>query len=283
MTYHTPVLLKEIVAQLQPHRGGVYLDATLGGGGHATELLRASAPDGRLIGLDWDEEALVASRERLNEWGARVALVRANFAELEEALMNVGVTAVDGIVFDLGVSSRQLDEPTRGFSFQREGPLDMRMDRSAGRTAMEILNTASEAELADIFYLYGEERRSRSIARRIVAARPIETTTQLAVLIGPRHSRIHPATRVFQALRIYVNDELGNLKRGLEAASRVVKSGGRIAVISFHSLEDRIVKRYFKETPTLRVITKKPVTATEEELETNPRARSAKLRVAEKI
>ena len=283
MTYHTPVLLKEVVALLQPHRGGVYVDATLGGGGHATELLQASAPDGRLIGLDRDEEALVASRERLKEWGARVELVRANFGELEETLMNVGLTAVDGIVFDLGVSSRQFDEPTRGFSFQREGPLDMRMDRNTGQTARDVLNTASEKELADIFYLYGEERRSRSIAKRIVAARPIETTVQLADLVGPRHGRIHPATRVFQALRIYVNDELGNLKRGLESASRVVKSGGRIAVISFHSLEDRIVKRYFKETPTLRIITRKPVTAAEEELETNPRARSAKLRVAEQI
>ena len=286
MTYHTPVLLKEVVAQLQPHDGGVYVDATVGGGGHATEVLHASVPDGRLIGLDWDDEALAASREKLSEWGARVKLVRANFAELEEALMNVGVTAVDGIVFDLGVSSRQFDEPTRGFSFQHEGALDMRMDRRQGTPASEILRTASERELADIFYLYGEERRSRAIARRIVAERlrtPIETTTQLANLLGPRIGKIHPATRVFQALRIYVNDELENLKRGLEAGARVLKSGGRMAVISFHSLEDRIVKRYFRETSTLQIITRKPVTATEEELKRNPRARSAKLRVAEKI
>jgi 16S rRNA (cytosine1402-N4)-methyltransferase len=283
MTYHTPVLLKEVVAQLQPHRGGVYVDATLGGGGHAGEILRASAPGGQLIGLDWDDEALAASREKLSEWGARAQFVRANFAELEEALMNVGVTAVDGIVFDLGVSSRQFDEPARGFSFQREGPLDMRMDRSVGKTAREVLNTIGESELANIFFLYGEERRSRSIAKRIVAARPIETTTQLAELIGPRRGRIHPATRVFQALRIYVNDELENLKRGLVDGTRLLRTGGRIAVISFHSLEDRIVKHYFRETPALRVITRKPVTATEQELEQNPRARSAKLRVAEKI
>ncbi len=286
MTYHTPVLLKEVVAQLQPHGGGVYVDATVGGGGHATEMLHASVPDGRLIGLDWDDEALAASREKLSEWGARVKLVRGNFAELEETLMNVEATAVDGIVFDLGVSSRQFDEPTRGFSFLHEGPLDMRMDRRRGTPAREVLRTASERELADIFYLYGEERRSRTIARRIVAERqraPIETTTQLANLLGPRRGKVHPATRVFQALRIYVNDELKNLKRGLEAGTRVLKSGGRMAVISFHSLEDRIVKRYFRETSTLKVITRKPVTATEEELARNPRARSAKLRVAEKI
>jgi 16S rRNA (cytosine1402-N4)-methyltransferase len=286
MTYHTPVLLEEVVAQMQPRGGALYVDATVGGGGHAAEILRAATPGGKLIGLDWDEEALAASRERLNEWRTRVQLVRANFGELEQALMSVGVKAVDGVVFDLGVSSRQFDEPSRGFSFQREGPLDMRMDRARGMTAREVLQTASETDLADIFYLYGEERRSRSIAKRVVAARrraPIETTTQLAGLLGPRHGKIHPATRVFQALRIYVNDELGNLKRGLEAATRVLKSGGRMAVISFHSLEDRIVKRYFRETSALHIITRKPVTATEEEMERNPRARSAKLRVAEKI
>jgi 16S rRNA (cytosine1402-N4)-methyltransferase len=283
MTYHTPVLLVEVVALLQPRRGALYVDATVGGGGHAAEILRASAPDGRLIGLDWDEEALAASRERLVEWGARVQLVRANFGALEESLMSVGVTAVDGVVFDLGVSSRQFDEPSRGFSFQREGPLDMRMNRATGRSARDVINTASETELADIFFRYGEERRSRSIAKRIVASRPIETTTQLADLIGPRRGKIHPATRVFQALRICVNDELENLKRGLIAGTRVLQSGGRMAVISFHSLEDRIVKHYFRETPALRTITRKPVTASEEEMERNPRARSAKLRVAERI
>lgn len=286
MTYHTPVLLREVVDLLRPRSRGIYVDATLGGGGHAVEILRASSPDGRLIGLDRDDEALAENREKLKEWGARVQLVRANFAELEEALMNVGVTTVDGVMFDLGVSSRQFDEPTRGFSFQREGPLDMRMDRSTGQSAREVIATASESELANIFFLYGEERRSRSIAKRIVAARqraPIETTTQLADLIGPRRGKIHPATRVFQALRIYVNDELENLKRGLVAGVQALQSGGRLAVISFHSLEDRIVKWHFRESPTLRIITRKPVTATEQELEQNPRSRSAKLRVAEKI
>jgi 16S rRNA (cytosine1402-N4)-methyltransferase len=283
MTYHTPVLLAEVVALLQPRSGALYVDATVGGGGHAAEILRASAPEGRLIGLDRDEDALVASRERLTEWRTRVQLVHANFGELEQVLMSVGVTAVDGVLFDLGVSSRQFDEPSRGFSFQREGPLDMRMDRTSGQSAREVINTASETDLADIFFRYGEEHRSRSIARRIVAARPIETTTQLAELLGPRRGKIHPATRVFQALRIYVNDELENLKHGLVAGTRLLNTGGRLAVIAFHSLEDRIVKRYFRETPALRTITRKPVTATEEEIGQNSRARSAKLRVAEKI
>lgn len=290
MTYHTPVLLAEVVEGLLPRSSGLYVDATTGGGGHATEILRASTPDGRLIGLDWDDEALAASRERLSEYGARVQLLHANFVDLEAALMSVGVTAVDGVLFDLGVSSRQFDEPTRGFSFQREGPLDMRMNQRAARSAREVVNTFAESELADIFWVYGEERRSRAIARWIVAERKrgaIQTTTQLARIVervfGPKRGKTHPATRVFQALRIFVNDELGNLKRGLEAATRVLKSGSRMVVISFHSLEDRIVKRYFIETPALRIITRKPVTATEEEIEHNPRARSAKLRVAEKI
>ena len=295
MTYHTPVLLGEVVAQLQPRSGGLYVDATLGGGGHAREILRASSPDGRLIGLDWDEEAISQTRERLSEFGARVQLVRANFAELERVLMSLAVTAVDGVVFDLGVSSRQFDEPTRGFSFQREGPLDMRMSRQLAATALDILRDSSADELADIFFRYGEERKARPIAREIVNSRdrqPIETTTQLSRIVervlGPKRGRIHPATRVFQALRIAVNDELNNLKRGLEIAGRFLAPGGRMIVISFHSLEDRIVKHFFIEhgrgdTATLRIITRKPVTASDEELRDNPRARSAKLRVAEKI
>jgi 16S rRNA (cytosine1402-N4)-methyltransferase len=288
MTYHTPVLLAEVVEALLPRRSGLYVDATIGGGGHAAEILRVSAPDGRLIGLDWDDEALAASRECLGEFGTRVQLMHANFAELEAALMSAAVTAVDGILFDLGVSSRQFDEASRGFSFQQDGPLDMRMDRTRDVSARQVLRTAGEHELADIFYLYGEERRSRAIARRVHAERnSLETTTQLAQLVervfGSRRGKIHPATRVFQALRIYVNQELDNLKLGLEAATRVLKPGGRVAVISFHSLEDRIVKRYFRETLALKAITRKPVTATPEEIEQNPRARSAKLRVAAKI
>jgi 16S rRNA (cytosine1402-N4)-methyltransferase len=248
-----------------------------------------------LIGLDCDDEAITASRERLREFGTRVQLVRANFVELERVLMDAGVTTVDGVLLDLGVSSRQFDEPARGFSFQREGPLDMRMDRQLEASARDVLRTASLEELAQIFYTYGEERRARAIARRIVNERernPIETTTQLAQLVervlGPKRGRIHPATRVFQALRIAVNNELENLKHGLAGAVNVLKPGGRVAVISFHSLEDRIVKHFFiehsrNETPALRVMTKKPVTASEEEVESNPRARSAKLRVAEKL
>jgi len=308
MAYHTPVLLEEVVNQLQPRRGGLYVDCTVGGGGHAREILRACGPDGRLIGLDWDEEAIAASRERLSEFGARVQLVRANHVELERVLMSLGVTVVNGVLFDLGVSSRQFDEPTRGFSFQREGPLDMRMSRQLGATARDVLRTASLEELAKILRVYGEEKRARAIARELVAERaqaPLETTTQLARVVerilGPKRGDIHPATRVFQALRIAVNNELENLRRGLEAATRCLGSGARIAVISFHSLEDRIVKRFFVEQSSgcvcppdlpacacgraevLRIVTKKPVVASDVELRTNPRARSAKLRVAEKI
>ena len=309
MTYHTPVLLGEVVAQLQPRRGGLYVDCTVGGGGHAEAILRASAPEGRLIGLDCDDEALAASRERLAAHEDRVQLVHANFAELQETLMSLGVTAVDGLVFDVGVSSRQFDEPSRGFSFQREGPLDMRMNQAAGPAAADFLRDASVEELTRIFRVYGEERRARAIAVRIDRDRtrqPITTTLQLAGLVeqvlGPkRGSGIHPATRVFQALRIQVNHELENLQRGLVAAVNVLRSGGRLAVISFHSLEDRIVKQFFVRLSTgcvcppqlvgcacgrqevLRLVTRKPVMSTSEEVQQNPRARSAKLRVAEKI
>lgn len=295
MTYHTPVLIKEVVTQLRPHRGGLYVDCTVGGGGHAAELLRACGPDGQLIGIDWDEEAIPQAREALSEFGARVQLVRANYVELDRVLMSLGVTTVDGVLFDLGVSARQFDEPARGFSFLREGPLDMRMSRQLGASARDVLRSASLEELAAIFLNYGEERRARAIAREIVRQRQrgaIETTTQLARLVervlGPKRGRTHPATRVFQALRIAVNNELQNLRRGLEVAVGLLKPGARMAVISFHSLEDRIVKRFFLErsrgeSPSLRVVTRKPVTAGAEELRANPRARSAKLRVAEKI
>jgi 16S rRNA (cytosine1402-N4)-methyltransferase len=308
MNYHTPVLLKEVVAQLRPCSGGLYVDGTVGGGGHAAAILRASAPEGRVIGLDWDEEAIAASRERLSECGDRVQLVPVCFAELGSVLMTLGVTAVDGVLLDLGVSSRQFDEPSRGFSFQREGPLDMRMSRQTAITAREVLATATQDELTRIFVEYGEERRARAVARRIVSERdrqPLETTTQLVQLVervlGPKRMATHPATRVFQALRIHVNRELENLERGLEAAVAALKSGGRLAVISFHSLEDRIVKRFFVRMSTgcvcppqmavcgcgrqgvMRIVTRKPVTASEEEMADNPRARSAKLRVAEKV
>jgi len=308
MTYHTPVLLKEAVNLLAPRPGGLYVDCTVGGGGHAREILCACGPEGRLVGLDWDDQAILASRERLREFGARVQLVRASYVELERVLMSLGVTTVDGVLFDLGVSSRQFDAPERGFSFQREGPLDMRMNRQSGATARDVLRTASLEELARIFRVYGEEKRARAIARNIVSVRehdPLETTTQLARLVervlGPKRGTIHPATRVFQALRIAVNHELDNLKRGLESATRCLKAGGRLAVITFHSLEDRIVKQFFVDQSSgcicppdlpacacgrkqvLRIVTRKPVTPGETEVHANPRARSAKLRVAEKL
>lgn len=288
MTYHKPVLVAEVLAALQPRAGGTYVDGTVGGGGHAAAVLQACAPTGKLIGLDWDEEALAASRERLSPFGERAVVVAASYVELERVLMSAGVTTVDGVLFDLGVSSRQFDEPARGFSFQQDGPLDMRMSRQLTTTAADILRTASAAELAEIFFRYGEERRARCIARAIDRARqraPITTTGQLARLCGAQRGRIHPATRVFQALRIAVNRELENLQAGLAAAVRVLRPGGRVAVISFQSLEDRIVKHYFRDQAAagvLRVITKKPVEAGADEIAQNPRARSAKLRVAEK-
>jgi 16S rRNA (cytosine1402-N4)-methyltransferase len=306
--YHTPVLLNEVVTQLAPRSGGLYVDGTLGGGGHAAAVLEASAPDGRLIGLDWDEEAISAARERLKTYEARVQIVQACFAELEEVLMRVGATTLDGVLFDLGVSSRQFDEPSRGFSFQHNGPLDMRMSRSLKVSARDVLQMASVDELIRIFTEYGEERRAKAIARAIDRERqthPIETTLQLVGLVervlGPKRSSTHPATRVFQALRIHVNHELENLERGLEAAVQALKSGGRVAVISFHSLEDRLVKQYFGrlsitcvcppglpkcvcgKKQIVKVLTRKPITASDAEVAVNPRARSAKLRVAEKI
>ncbi len=290
MNYHTPVLLGEVLCQLQPRAGRLYVDGTVGGGGHAEAVLRASSPDGRLIGLDWDAEALAASRERLSEFGARAELVSANFGELRSVLAERGIASVDGVLLDLGVSSRHLDEPARGFSFLRDGPLDMRMSLSTPRTARDVLATETQEELARIFFEYGEEHRSRAIARRIVQERdrqPLETTFQLAQLIervlGPKRGKAHPATRVFQALRIHVNCELDNLREGLVAATDALGMGGRLVVISFHSLEDRIVKWFMRENPALRVLTKKPVMAGEEEASANPRARSAKMRAAEKI
>jgi 16S rRNA (cytosine1402-N4)-methyltransferase len=307
--YHVPVLLQEVVEFIRPRDGGLYVDGTVGGGGHARELLRVSGPGSRLIGLDWDEEAILRARDALSEFGARVQLVRASYVELERVLMSLGVTSVDGMILDLGASSRQFDEPSRGFSFQREGPLDMRMNRTGSLTARELLAQSSVEELTRIFREYGEERRAAAIARAIERERagrgPLETTVQLARLVervlGKQHGGVHPATRVFQALRIAVNDELNNVRAGLELAAKCLKSGGRLAVITFHSLEDRIVKQFFvgRSRPcvcppalpvctcgrkqTLRIVTHKPVVPGEDEVRVNPRARSAKLRVAEKI
>ncbi|NQU10119.1 16S rRNA (cytosine(1402)-N(4))-methyltransferase RsmH [bacterium] len=308
MSYHTPVLVRETVERLVTRPGGWFVDGTVGGGGHAAAILTASGPGGRVLGLDWDDDALSAAGDRLREFGNQVRLVRANYRELDVVLMREGLTAVDGVLLDLGVSAHQFDAPERGFSLQRPGPLDMRMDRRLARTAHDLLAHGELDELTDIFRAYGEERRSRAVATAIVRQRqrvgPLETTTELAGLaerVLGRGRRIHPATRVFQALRIAVNDELGNLRRALPAAVAALRQGGRLAVISFHSLEDRIIKRFFAESSrgcvcppsvpvcacghraTLRTITRKPVVAAAVEVAANPRARSAKLRVAEKL
>lgn len=291
---------------LQPHASGAYIDGTVGAGGHSAALLEASAPDGRLLGLDQDPNALRVAAERLAPFGERVTLVQANFRMLGDVARAHGFDAVDGILLDLGFSSLQMDDPERGFSFTAEGPLDMRLDPSAAITAADLVNRLPERELANLIFEYGEERQSRRIARAIVAHRPIHTARELGELIAQavprrRGERIHPATRTFQALRIAVNDELGALEEALPQAVELLKPGGRLAVISFHSLEDRIVKNYFRREATdclcpphilfcecghrasLAIVTRKPITPTEEEISRNPRARSAKLRVAERL
>jgi len=288
----------------------VYVDGTLGGGGHAGAILRASAPDGVLIGLDRDEAAMAGARRALSEYGERVLTMRADFSCLDEVVRGAGYRAVDGLLLDLGVSSHQLDEAARGFSFRFDAPLDMRMDRRGALTAREVVNTMDAGELAEIIRRYGEERFSMRIARAIARARergPIETTGQLSEIISsavPKRSqepRLHPATRTFQALRIFVNNELEALGRGLCAAMNILGGKGRLVVISYHSLEDRIVKRTFREwaspckcppglprclcgkTPLARVLTRRPVRPAASEVRENPRARSARLRAVEII
>lgn len=295
---HTPVLLAEVLAGLRPQSGGRYVDGTLGGGGHAAAILEASAPAGLLLGIDADPAALAAAGARLAPFGARATLLHGNARELTQLAEQAGFTTITGLLLDLGVSSHQLDTPERGFSFMVDAPLDMRLDPTSGETAAELVNQTPEAELADLIYRYGEERGSRKIARLIVEARrrqPISTTEQLAAIItralGGRRGKIHPATRTFQALRIAVNRELESLEMALAQAVELLAPGGRLAVIAFHSLEDRIVKQFFRaesgyggaDGPTrLRIITKKPIIAEAQELRDNPRARSAKLRIAEK-
>ena len=289
---HLPVLEAEVVALLRPSPAGRYLDATVGLGGHAEALLRASGPTGTLLGTDRDGDALVRARHRLAPFGDRVTLRQGRYEELGRL---VGEDArFDGILFDLGASSLQLDAADRGFSFGREGPLDMRMDRGAGLTAADLLGRVPEDELADLIYRWGEERWSRRIARAIVSARegrPIRTTAELAAIVmravprrfWPRH--IHPATRTFQAIRIAVNEELTGLESVLEEATQLLIPGGRIVVISFHSLEDRIVKRTWRRLEgdgRLRILTKRPIVPEEAERAANPRSRSAKLRAAER-
>ena len=306
---HVPVLYQQALAGLNVTPGGCYIDATVGVGGHAEGVLRACAPDGRLLGMDADPQALEVCRKRLAPFGKRAVLVHANFCHLDRYARAMGFCPVDGVLFDLGVSSLELATPERGFSFQVEGPLDMRFDPTAPgrRTAGRLVNALLERELAELIYRYGEEPAARSIARAIVAARPLRTTTELAQVIaravrpGRRRAGIHPATRTFQALRIAVNDELRNLEAGLEAALKVLKPGGRLAVIAFHSLEDRIVKRFLAREARdclcppealvctcghrarVKIITKKPIRPDEGEVRDNPRSRSARLRIAVKV
>jgi 16S rRNA (cytosine1402-N4)-methyltransferase len=293
MSAHVPVMTAEVLQFLQPERGGLFVDCTVGLGGHAKAILAAGAS--RLIGLDRDGEALARARQILAPWSDRVELVQADFRTLDDVLDRHRVSAVDGALADLGVSSLQFDEPGRGFSFQRDEPLDMRMDRSAGETAADLIAGATERELADAIYAYGEERYSRRIARAIVGARaesPVATTGMLAAIVRraiPRRGpmRIDPATRTFQALRIWVNRELEGLDRFVETAMARLRQGARLVVITFHSLEDRIVKhtlrRLEQEQHGIRVLTKKPLVPTGDEIHSNPRSRSAKLRAAERI
>ena len=304
---HRAVLLDEVMTWLAPRPGGLYLDGTLGGGGHTRAIAEAVGPAGRVLSLDQDAGALDRARANLGGVEERCLLVQGSFARMDELVAAQGLGKVDGVLLDIGISSDQLDDPERGFSFMREGPLDMRMDQSRAATAAELLNTLEEEAIVDLLRRYGEEPRARAIARKVVQVRdraPFERTGQLADLVmgvyGGRRGRIHPATLTFQALRIAVNGELEALEQGLQAGLRILAPGGRLAVIAFHSLEDRMVKQFFVEhqgrmeslpeggakwigtLPEMRILTRKPVMATDTECQENPRARSAKLRVAER-
>jgi len=307
---HLPVMMGEVIEYLECRKGGIYLDGTLGGCGHGEAILKASAPDGVLIGIDRDGAAIRQAETTLKAYGKRAVLIRADFGDIKEVLVGTGYTEVDGILLDLGVSSYQLDEGARGFSFRSDAPLDMRMDRRSSITAYDIVNNLGLDELAGIIRRYGEERFSMRIAKAIIRARevkPIKTTGELAGLISgaiPRRfhgTRIDPATRTFQAIRIAVNNELEALRRGLAEGMDVLGSGGRMVVISYHSLEDRIVKKAFREcaspcvcprdfprcvcgkSPTVKLLTGRVIKADASEVEGNPRARSAKLRAIQKI
>ena len=307
---HVSVLLRECIEALQIKPNGIYVDCTTGGGGHSLEIAKRLTDGGRLIAIDRDEDALRAAGKRLADFADRVTFVHSNYAMLQSVLADLGIPGVDGVLADLGVSSYQLDTAERGFSYMQDAPLDMRMDREQPLRAYDVVNTYSEEELRRIFYDFGEEKFARNIAANIVkkrSERPIETTLELAELVKasmPKTAREgghHPAKRTFQAIRIEVNSELSSIPPALDAAVHALNPGGRIAVITFHSLEDRLVKQKFAalssgctcprefpvcvcgKKPVVRVITKKPVTAGEDELAVNPRSRSAKLRVAEKI
>jgi 16S rRNA (cytosine1402-N4)-methyltransferase len=308
--FHRPVMVTEVLAALQCRPGGVYLDGTAGGGGHAFEILKNSSPDGLLVGTDVDADAIQETKRRLVQFGKRAVLVNDNFSSMRTILARLGIDKVDGILLDLGVSSHQLNSAARGFSFTSEAPLDMRMDKERGPSAYDLIHTLSNAELERIIREYGEEKTARRIAlaitrRRVISS--IKTTTELARIVAgafpvsrPKN-KIHPATRTFQAIRIAVNNELKNLQQALEEGVDLLASGGRLCVISFHSLEDRIVKNSFSQyargcicppdlpvcacgrKPILKIVTRKPVIPEETEIKENPRARSAKLRAAERI
>lgn len=302
---HQPVLYHEIIHALEPQRGGFYVDGTLGAGGHAWGILQESAPQGRLLGLDVDPQALAIARKRLVDFGDRAILVQDSYTHLQVQLDYLGWPQVQGIVLDLGVSSMQLDMPERGFSFLTEAPLDMRFDPFSPLTAADLVNQLPERELADLIYRYGEERKAFQVARAIVASRPLTTTRQLAQVVSRAtqsgRAGMHPATRTFQALRIAVNRELESLEMVLPQAVAALASGGRLAVIAFHSLEDRIIKQYFHRESkdclcpprqpvctcghqaSLREINRRPIQPQIAEIQTNPRSRSARLRVIEKI
>jgi 16S rRNA (cytosine1402-N4)-methyltransferase len=300
---HIPVLGREVLAFLKPRDGGIYVDATFGAGGYSRAILEAAQT--RVIGIDRDRTAILGGFELVDRSAGRLTLVEDRFSNLADVCSAQGVPSVDGVVMDIGVSSMQLDEASRGFSFRNDGPLDMRMGQT-GPNAADVIATASEADLANIIYIFGEERHSRGVARAIVAARkeaPITSTRALADLVArvvrAKPGEIHPATRTFQGLRIFVNGELDELHQALSAAEHVLKPGGRLVVVSFHSLEDRIVKNFFNEraktgggsrhqpetaltTPSFTILTKRPVTAQDDEVSANPRARSAKLRAADR-
>jgi len=302
---HVPALLDEVIAALQPRRGGYFVDCTLGLGGHAAAILGKISPSGKLLGIDVDPEAIKVSQDRLSDYGEAVTLVNDNFVNLEAICGRYHFHPVDGILFDLGVSSLQLDTAERGFSFHLDAPLNMRFDSGQGLTASDIVNSFPEQELAKLIERYGEERHSRRIARYIVQNRPIATTVELARLVeqvlGGKRAKIHPATRTFMALRIAVNNELQNLELALKQTINLLCPGGRLAVISYHSLEDRIVKQFTRyaassclcppgtvicrcgHVPTLKLISRKVIKPSSLEVESNPRSRSAKLRIAERL
>ena len=302
---HIPVMVPEILKYLEVSSGGRYIDCTLGEGGHSKSLLEASNPGGEVLGIDADHEAIEVSKNRLEEYGERFIYDNSNFKNIKKIAMKSKFVPCHGILFDLGVSSLQLDKESRGFSFRRKAPLDMRFSINQTLTAQDVLNTFSESEISDILYQYGEERQSRKIAKLIIENRPLSNADELSDLIKKNirqtNYKINPSTKTFQALRIYINEELNSLSQALEQSLEILGVGGRMAVISYHSLEDRIVKNFFKKEskycicppnipecdcghfPKLKIITKKPVSPSQSEIEANKRSRSAKLRVVERI